>query len=467
MGRKRKNFTIPQVTIEKMADDGKCIARHDGMAVFVKDVAPGDIVDLEVYKKKKSFLEARPTAFHHYSEVRNEPVCEHFGICGGCKWQHIQYQYQADYKAQHVIDCFRRIGKFEFPEPLPLLKPAQTEFYRNKLEFTFSNNRWLTREEIESGKNFNNNALGFHIPGRFDKILQLNKCHLQSDLSNEIRNWLYNFAIDNSLTFYDIKEHHGLLRNLIIRNSTTGQYMVIVQFGESDELQINQVMTALADQFPQISSLHYIINTKANDSYTDQEVVLFAGKNHIVEKMDDLEFIISPKSFYQTNSLQAKALYQVAKDFCEFKGDEITYDLYTGTGTIANFVARSTSKVIGIEYVEDAITDAIQNSAINSITNTKFFAGDMKDMLTAPFIAEHGHPQIVITDPPRAGMHGSVIQTLLEIAPQKIVYVSCNPATQARDIALLSEGYTVGKVQPVDMFPHTAHVENVVQLIKK
>lgn len=467
MSRKMKNKIITEVAIERIASEGKCIGHHDGKVVFVGNVAPGDIVDVRITKGKSSFMEGEAVHFHQYSKDRIEPFCAHFGTCGGCKWQHINYDLQMTYKRQQVVDQFERIAKVPIPEVLPILGSANTRYYRNKLDFTFSNKKWLTIEQIRSGEEFERNALGFHIPKMFDKIINIDHCYLQGGPSNDVRNSLREFALKNRLSFYDIRNQVGLLRNLIIRTTSTGQNMVIVQFGEDDAENIQLVMEFLNSKFPEITSLLYVINTKGNETFHDLELVNFAGLPYIEEEMEGLKFRIGPKSFYQTNSDQAYELYKVARDFAELKGDEVVYDLYTGTGTIANFVAKQAKQVIGVEYVEAAIEDAKLNSEINGITNTQFFAGDMKDVLNEEFIAQHAAPDVIITDPPRAGMHEDVVKMLLRLAAPTIVYVSCNPATQARDVALLAEKYQVERIQPVDMFPQTYHVENVVRLTLK
>ncbi|MDF9795802.1 23S rRNA (uracil1939-C5)-methyltransferase [Catalinimonas alkaloidigena] len=464
---KRKNLKLKNITVERMAAEGKCVAHHDDMVIFVKDVAPGDVVDLKVTKKKKSFMEARPVHFHQLSSLRTEPFCSHFGICGGCKWQHIPYELQLEYKQQQVIDHFERIGKIQIGEILPILPSEETTYYRNKLEYTFSVNRWLTKEEISTGEDFDRRALGFHIPQSFEKILPIEHCYLQPEPSNQIRLALDDFAKRHDIAFYDHVKHEGMLRNLIIRTSNTQEVMVIVQFGgdaSAKKETVEQVMSFLKERFPEISALQYIINPKKNDTYYDLPVTLYDGKPYITEKMEDLTFRISPKAFYQTNAGQAYHLYQLARNFADIQRHETVYDLYTGTGTIANFVARSAKQVIGIEYIEEAIEDAKINAELNQLDNTQFFAGDIKDMLNDNFLNEHEKPDVVITDPPRSGMHPDVIQKLLSLDASRIVYVSCNPATQARDIALLGEKYVVEKLQPVDMFPHTHHVENVALL---
>jgi 23S rRNA (uracil1939-C5)-methyltransferase len=467
MSRKMKNKVITNLLIERIASEGKCLGHHEEKVVFVTGVAPGDVVDVRITKGKSSFMEGEPVNFHEYSKERIEPFCSHFGTCGGCKWQHINYDLQKTYKRQQVLDQFQRIAKVEMPEVLPTLGSEKTRYYRNKLDFTFSNKKWLTLEQIRSGEDFDRNALGFHIPKMFDKIIDVDHCYLQGSISNDVRNELRAFALANQLSFYDIRNQVGLLRNLIIRTTSTEQAMVIVQFGENDPDGIQKVMEHLNEKFPEITSLLYVINTKGNETFHDLELVTFAGKDFIEEEMEGLKFRIGPKSFYQTNSEQAYELYKVARDFADLQGDEVVYDLYTGTGTIANFVAKQAKQVIGIEYVEAAIEDAKLNSQINGIDNTLFYSGDMKDMLNDEFIANHAAPDLIITDPPRAGMDEKVVQMLLRLNSPKIVYVSCNPATQARDVALLSEKYQVEKVQPVDMFPQTYHVENVVLLTLK
>ncbi|RZS97003.1 23S rRNA (uracil1939-C5)-methyltransferase [Cecembia calidifontis] len=467
MSRKMKNKVVTNLKIERIAAEGKCVAHHEGKVVFVNNVAPGDVVDVRITKGKSSFMEGEAIAFHEYSKERVEPFCSHFGTCGGCKWQHINYELQKTYKRQQVLDQFTRIAKVAIPEVLPIIGSSHTQYYRNKLDFTFSNNRWLTREEINSGKSFERNALGFHIPKMFDKIIDIENCFLQGGISNEVRNRLREFALENGLSFYDLRNQVGLLRNLIIRTTSTDETMVIVQFGENDRDGIERVMQFLKLNFPSITSLLYIINLKKNETFHDQEVITYHGKDYIEEKMEDLKFRIGPKSFYQTNSEQAYELYRVAREFADLKGEEIVYDLYTGTGTIANFVAKQAKAVIGIEYVEAAIEDAKLNSIVNGLDNTSFYAGDMKDILKVEFLKNHPKPDVIITDPPRAGMHEDVVKMLLRLEAPKIVYVSCNPATQARDIALLAEKYVIDKIQPVDMFPQTYHVENVVRLTLK
>ena len=465
----RKKLILEGVTIEEVAAEGKTLARVDDRVVFIKGGAPGDVVDIRVTNKRKSYFEGVPIAYHSLSPDRIEPFCSHFETCGGCKWQHLPYKMQLDFKQKQVIDNFERLGKFEIPIPEPIMASDDEKFYRNKLEYTFSDSRWLTKEEIDSELTFDRNALGFHIPGRFDKILDIEKCYLQPEPTNEIRNWLRQYALDNNLTFYNVHKHRGYLRNLIIRTTTTEQTMVILQITEDKPEIIEPLLNELNKSFD-VTSLNYVVNNKGNDTFNDLEVVNFAGKTFIEETMAidgseaPLTFRIGPKSFYQTNSKQAERMYQKVKTLAEIKDNEIVYDLYTGTGTIANYVAHEAKKVVGLEYVPEAIEDAKVNSEINNISNTEFYAGDIKDLLTEHFINEHGRPDIIITDPPRAGMHPSVVDMLNLVKASRIVYVSCNPATQARDISLLSEHYKVEGFQPVDMFPHTHHVENIVLL---
>lgn len=469
MGRNRKQKPLlEKVVIEKLAAEGKAIGRVDDKIVFVTGVIPGDIVDVQVNKKRKSFMEGYPVAFHEHSPMKIDAFCEHFGVCGGCKWQNLPYEEQIKFKQQEVIDNLERIGKVELSGINEIIPSEKTEFYRNKLEYTFSNKRYLTNEEIAIGDDIKRTpALGFHVPKLFDKIVDINKCHLQPEPSNAVRLAIREYALTNDLSFFDIRNHEGLLRTLVIRTSTTGDVMIIVVFYHEDVEKREGLLKHLADKFPEITSLMYMINEKANDSITDQEAILYKGVDHIFEQMEDLRFKIGPKSFYQTNSDQAHNLYCKTREFAELTGDEVVYDLYTGTGTIANFVAKQAKKVIGIEYVPEAIADAKVNSEINGITNTEFFAGDMKNVLTKEFIELHGQPDTIIVDPPRAGMHTDVVETILHAAPKRIVYVSCNSATQARDLALMDEAYKVTKVQAVDMFPHTHHVENIVQLERR
>lgn len=469
MAKNKKQLPLlEKITITDVAAEGKAIAKVNDMVVFVPFVAPGDIVDIQLTRKKHSYAEGKAVYFHAYAEKRSEPFCEHFGTCGGCKWQHLPYEEQIKYKQQQVTDNLTRIGKIEAEEIRPILGSEKTTFYRNKLEFTFSNKKWLTNEEIGSKESFPcMNALGFHIPGMFDKVLDINKCWLQQDVSNRIRLCIKQYCLGHEgYDFFDLRAQEGFMRNIIIRTASTGEIMLIVVFFKEDKERREALLTHISEEFPEITSLLYIINRKCNDTITDQEVCVFRGKDHIIEEMEGLQFKVGPKSFYQTNSEQAYTLYKIAREFASLTGNELVYDLYTGTGTIANFVSRSAKKVIGIEYVPEAIEDAKVNAALNKIENTWFFAGDMKDILTEAFINQHGRPDVIITDPPRAGMHDDVIGTILLAEPERIVYVSCNPATQARDLSLLSVKYNVKKVQPVDMFPHTHHVENVVLLEK-
>ena len=447
------------------------MAKVNDLVVFVPYVVPGDVVDLQVKRKKNHYAEAVAVKFHEYSPVRAVPFCQHYGVCGGCKWQCLPYAEQIKYKQKQVTDNLTRIGKIELPEISPILGSEKTEFYRNKLEFTFSNKRWLTEEEVKQDVKYDQmNAVGFHIPGAFDKVLAIEKCWLQDDISNQIRNAVRDYAYRHNYSFFNLRSQEGMLRNLMIRTSSTGELMVLLQckIVEDREMELmKQLLAFVAGEFPQITSLLYVVNNKCNDTINDLDVMVFKGNDHIFEEMEGLRFKIGAKSFYQTNSEQAYNLYKVARNFAGLTGNELVYDLYTGTGTIANFVSRQAKKVIGIEYVPEAIEDAKVNSEINGIGNTLFYAGDMKDILTQEFINQHGRPDVIITDPPRAGMHDDVINTILFAEPQRIVYVSCNPATQARDLSLLDAKYKVMAVQPVDMFPHTHHVENVVLLEKR
>lgn len=472
MARKRKEFPILEnVTITDVAAEGKALARVNDMVVFVPFVVPGDVVDLKIRKKKHSYCEAEVVRFVKYSETRAEPVCQHFGVCGGCKWQNLPYEEQLRAKQQQVFDQLSRISHVQLPEFNPIMGSQLTLHYRNKLEFGCSNKRWLTREQVASGETFDTmNAIGFHITGAFDKILPIEKCWLMDDLQNRIRNEIRDYALANGITFFDLRQQVGLLRDVMIRNSDTGEWMVLVQFhfeSEGDQQTAEALLSHLGEQFPQITSLLWVDNQKCNDTFGDLPVQVFKGNDHIFEVMEDLKFKLGPKSFYQTNTLQAYHLYDVARQFANLNGNEIVYDLYTGTGTIANFVARKAKKVVGVEYVPEAIEDAKVNSELNGIDNTTFYAGDMKDILNDEFIAENGQPDVIITDPPRAGMHADVIETIVRANPKRIVYVSCNPATQARDLIALDNNYEVKAVQPVDMFPHTPHVENVVLLERR
>lgn len=472
MSRKKKPLPILEnVLMTDVAAEGKSLARVNDMVVFVPFTVPGDVVDLQVRKKKHSYCEAEVIRFVEYSKDRETPMCEHFGVCGGCKWQNLPYQKQLEAKQKQVHDQLTRIGKVALPDFMPILGSVKVSEYRNKLEFGCSNKRWLTKEQVASGQVYDNmNAIGFHITGAFDKILPIEKCWLMDNLHNAIRNEIRDYAFEKNFTFFDLRQQRGLLRDVIIRNSNTGEWMVIIQFHydeKDDEQRAMDLLQYVADKFPVITSLLYVNNQKCNDTIGDQEIITFKGDDCIYETMESLRFKVGPKSFYQTNTEQAYHLYSVARKLAALTGNELVYDLYTGTGTIANFVARKARHVIGIEYVPEAIEDAKVNSALNNITNTEFYAGDMKDILNDSFIDLHGRPDVIITDPPRAGMHPNVVATILRMAPQRIVYVSCNPATQARDLSLLDVDYTVTEVQPVDMFPHTPHVENVVLLERK
>lgn len=471
--RKKPHPLIEKLTITDAGSEGKAIGRWNERVVFVPFAAPGDVVDVQVFKKKRKFYEGKIVGFHKKSDLRIEPECTHFGLCGGCKWQHLDYQQQLRFKQKQVKDALDRIAKVSYPEIDPIIGTENQYYYRNKLEFTFSNRRWLTDFDPskEEGGPEQPEGLGFHLPGMFDKILDIEHCYLQQDPSNAIRLAVKEFSLKNDYSFYNVRAWEGLLRNIIIRNSAAGDLMVILVFSKNEKEKIQKLLSFLEGKFPEISSLMYVINEKKNDTINDLDVQLFSGKNYILEEMkaakndqSPLQFKVGPKSFYQTNSTQAKKLYQTAFDFADFKGDELVYDLYTGTGTIALFVARSVKKVIGVEYVEDAVVDANKNAILNRIDNVEFYAGDLAKLLDAQFIAQHGKPDVVITDPPRAGMHQKVIDQLLNAEPGKIVYVSCNPATQARDIGLLNEKYDILKIQPVDMFPQTHHVENVALL---
>lgn len=459
---------IEGLEITSLAAEGNALGRDGDMVVFVPFGAPGDIVDVKLEKKKKSYANGRIVSFRHKSDNRVEPRCEHFTICGGCRWQHLPYEIQLKSKRQQVVDALERIAKVELPEIAPALGSEHIWEYRNKMEYTFSNRCWLTFEQLESGEEFpDRDAAGFHIPGAFDKVLDIHKCHLQDDLGNRIRLFIKGYGKEHGLPFYDLKAQSGFLRTLMIRIASTGEVMVVMVVGEEQPEQLEQLMKAIADRFPEITSLMYAVNTKVNDTLGDIDIVAYKGKPYIEEEMEGLLFRVGPKSFYQTNSRQAYQLYKVARDFARLSGNELVYDLYTGTGTIANFVSRQARKVIGIEYVEDAVADARVNAHVNGIENVEFFAGDMKDVLNDEFISRHGRPDVMIVDPPRAGMHTDVVETILRAEPRAIVYVSCNPATQARDIALLDCKYGVEAVQPVDMFPHTQHVENVVRLVRR
>ncbi len=477
MARKKKQLPLlEKVTISDIAAEGKALARVNELVIFVPYVVPGDVVDLRITRKRSRYAEAVAVRFHEYSSKRVAPFCRHYGVCGGCKWQCVPYDEQIRYKRRQVFDSLARIGKMELPEILPVLGSEKTVFYRNKLEYAFSSRRWLTEEEIKEGAVYDRmNAVGFHIPDAFDKVLDIEKCWLQDDVSNQIRNAIRDYAYARDYSFFNFRakegEDRGLLRNLMIRTSSaTGELMVLLQccvHSGADLSKVHALLEYVAETFPQITSLLYVVNNKCNDTINDLDVHVFKGKDHLFEEMEGLRFKIGPKSFYQTNSGQAYNLYKIVRDFAGLTGTELVYDLYTGTGTIASFVSRNAGRVIGIEYVPEAVEDARVNSAVNGIDNTLFFAGDMKDILTQDFISRHGHPDVVITDPPRAGMHPDVIGSVLSAGARRVVYVSCNPATQARDLQLLDSGYKIKAVQPVDMFPHTQHVENVVLLEKR
>jgi 23S rRNA (uracil1939-C5)-methyltransferase len=463
---------LENIRVMDASSDGQSVAKTDEYVIFIKGAVPGDLVDLQITRKKSKYREANVIEVKERSDKRTEPVCTHFGVCGGCKWQNMHYDWQLFYKQKQVSDALTRLAKIELPEIQKILPSKKVYQYRNKLEFTFSNKKWLTKEQIEDktlsfGEGLtevSRNALGFHIPGMFDKILDIDTCHLQEEPSNAIRNEIRAYALKNSLPFFDLREQIGLLRNIIIRSTSTGEWMLIVAFHYDDKPVIEKLLNHIADKFPQITSLQYVINAKRNDTIGDLDIILFKGNDSIYENMEGLKFKIGPKSFYQTNSDQAYELYKITREFAAIKNTDVVYDLYTGTGTIANFVAHQAKKVVGVEYVPAAIEDAKINSELNKITNTVFYAGDMKDVLNDAFINENGKPDVIITDPPRAGMHDDVTKKILEIEPNRIVYVSCNPATQARDLQMLDTKYKVTKVQPVDMFPQTHHVENVVLL---
>lgn len=470
MSRKITNKQIfEHIEVLDAGAKGKTIAKApDGKVIFLPNAVPGDVVDIQTFKKRKSYYEGKAINFHKFSEKRTTPVCEHFGVCGGCKWQDMSYEHQLYYKQKEVTNNLARIGHIQLPEVTPILGSKNQYFYRNKMEFSFSDSRWLTQEEVKSGEDLGDrNALGFHIPGMWDKILDLKECHLQPDPSNAIRNAVKQFAIQNNLEFFNTRNQTGFLRTMMIRTSTTGDVMVVVQLFREDKVNRELILNFIAKTFPQITSLQYIINEKANDTIYDQDVICYKGTDHIFEEMEGLKFKINAKSFYQTNSDQAFELYKITRDFAGLTGNELVYDLYTGTGTIAQFVAKQAKKVIGVESVPDAITAAKENAQLNNIINVDFFVGDMKHVFNDAFIKKHGHPDIIITDPPRDGMHKDVVQQILTIAPKRVVYVSCNSATQARDLELMDATYKVVKTQAVDMFPQTFHVENVVLLEKR
>lgn len=462
--KKKSLPIINDVEITGIAAEGKALTRINEIVCFVPYCVPGDIVDLQITRKKQSFMEARVLNYKKLSDKRCDAVCPHYGTCGGCKWQILPYEEQLKYKQQQIVDNLTRIGKVELPQISPILGSKKTYEYRNKLEFTFADHRWLTNEQMKQGVPFTP-GLGFHIPNCFDKVLHIDECHLMPEINNQIRNYIYDWACSHSMTFYNEHTHEGQLRNMIIRNNHLDQLMLIIVFGEDGDY--SSLLEDIHNHFSQIISLQYVINTKMNDTIGDLDIQVYFGQDHIMESMENLQFKVGPKSFYQTNTEQAYELYKVAREFANLSGNELVYDLYTGTGTIANFVAKKAKQVIGIEYVPEAIEDAKVNAKINQLENTLFFAGDMKDILTNDFITQYGKPDVIITDPPRAGMHEDVVNVILNAAPKRIVYVSCNPATQARDLQLMDAAYRVEKVQPVDMFPHTQHVENVVLLVRR
>jgi len=468
MSKIKKNIFVENAEIVDISTEGKSVAKVDGMVIFVDGGVPGDLADVMITRKKNNYAEGHVVALKTASPNRLQPKCEHFGNCGGCKWQHMNYETQLFFKQKTVADALTRIGHIDISTLKPIFANRESYFYRNKLEFSFSDKKWLTNEEVKSGVEIDNrNALGFHIPKMFDKILDIKNCYLQEEPSNSIRNEIRDFANKNGLTFFGVRAKTGLLRTLMIRSASNGELMVLIQFFENQPENIELLLNHLKTKFPQITSLQFVINQKGNDTLQDLDIITFYGRDHIFEEMEGLKFKISAKSFYQTNSPQAYELYKITRDLCGLTGNEVVYDLYTGTGTIANFVAKKAKQVVGVEYVEDAVIDAKNNSEFNGISNTLFYAGDMKDVLNEAFITKHGKPDVIITDPPRAGMHEDVVRVLLKAAPKKIVYVSCNPATQARDLAMMMEQYEIKEIQPVDMFPQTAHVENVVLLESK
>ena len=466
MSRRNKKQVFTNVEVIDAGAKGKTVGKApDGKVIFLPNAVPGDVVDVQTFKKRKSYYEGKATVFHSLSDKRTEPVCEHFGTCGGCKWQHMGYEHQLFYKQKEVVNNLTRLGHIELPEVTPIKGSNKQYFYRNKMEFSFSDSRWLTLEEIQSDEDLGDkNALGFHIPGMWDKILDVNNCHLQADPSNAIRNAVKDFAVKNEMEFFNTRNQTGLLRTLMIRTTSIGEIMILVQFFKEDKANRELLLDFLSEEFPEITSLQYVVNEKANDTIYDQDVICYKGRDHIFEDMEGLKFKINAKSFYQTNSEQAYELYKITRDFAGLTGDELVYDLYTGTGTIAQFVAKQAKKVVGVESVPDAIVAAKENAQLNNINNVEFYVGDMKNVFNDSFLQTHGQPDVIITDPPRDGMHKDVVQQLINIAAKKIVYVSCNSATQARDLAILNDMYKVTKVQPVDMFPQTHHVENVVLL---
>ena len=467
MATVKKETIIRNLQIVDISAEGKGIGKHEGLVIFVEGAVPGDVADVMVYRKKSHLAEARIQSLITPSIFRTGPVCSHFGSCGGCKWQHLAYRQQLQFKQKQVRDALERIGKLEFGDILPILPNQEPYFYRNKLEFSFSNKRWFTQREFAQKENLSPNALGFHVPGMFDKVLDIEECHLQPAPSNEIRLAIKNFALENNYSFYDVRAKQGFLRTLIIRNTNIGELMVLISVFEREEKNLFALLEFLKNKFPHITSLQYVHNPKGNDTLEGLQPQVFYGRDYIKEEMEGLSFKVSAKSFFQTNSAQAYHLYKIVRGFAALKGNELVYDLYTGTGTIANFISKNAKKIIGIEYVKEAIDDAKENSAANRIDNTLFFSGDIKDIMNPDFVEQYGKPDVVITDPPRAGMHPDVVNRLLELQPEKIVYVSCNPATQARDLALMKDFYVLKKIQPVDMFPQTSHVENVVLLERK
>ena len=469
MRKKTDKIVFENVEVLDAGAKGVSVAKApDGKVIFIPNVVPGDVADIQTFKKRKAYYEGKAINFHSYSQDRTEPICQHFGACGGCKWQNMKYEKQLFYKHQEVYNNLKRIGKIELPEFEPILGSKEQFFYRNKMEFSFSNARWLTEEEVKSGEDLvRENALGFHIPKMWDKILDIQKCHLQPDPSNDIRNAIREFANANNMEFFNPREQSGFLRSLMIRTASTGELMIVIQFFKEDVEKRELLLKFLLEKFPNVTSLQYIINGKANDTIYDQDVICYHGREYIIEEMEGLKFSINAKSFYQTNPEQAFELYSITRDFAGLTGEELVYDLYTGTGTIAQFVSKKAKKVIGVEAVPEAIADAKINADRNNITNCEFFVGDMKNVFNDEFIAQHGQPDVIITDPPRDGMHKDVVDQILKIAPKRVVYVSCNSATQARDLALMDEMYKVIRVRPVDMFPQTHHVENVVLLEKK
>lgn len=462
----KKGDILEEIHVEDFAAESKCVAKIDGQVIFIEKTAPGDLVDIRIVRKKKNYLEATPLYFHKFSDIRQTPFCAHYGVCGGCKWQHIQYVNQLEFKQQQVLDQLKRIGHITVADHEPISGAAHQVAYRNKLEFTFTRQRWLTWEEIQSGEDFERRGLGFHLPGQFDKVLDIHQCYLQPDLSNRIRLKVKEIAIRENIPFFDLKTHEGFLRNLIIRNTNTGDWMVILQVKERKMDWIDKILQEIATSFPEIKCIYFIVNPKKNESYQDLEAIHHSGEKYIIEKLEDLTFRIGPKSFFQTNSLQALELYRTVREFGAFDGSEVVYDLYSGTGSIALFIARIVREVIGLEYVKEAVADAELNAEMNNIRNCRFIEGDMARSLNESLFREMGHPDVVITDPPRAGMHKDVIGALLVSGARKIIYVSCNPATQARDLELLKEEYKVVKTRAVDMFPHTQHIENIALLEK-